>query len=231
MSRGLNSGKSCLLIICFIALLSARMDGSTQPWRQVVLRDLCVTEGRLTEYSPGYLGIEDARTRAVQGYNSGHAAELFFRYLGPSAVQLPLESGITRTQIGLKMRAQNSCNLVYVMWRISPEPQLVVSIKSNPRQVTSAQCHNRGYHNVTPDKQVNVAAVKIGSAHSLRAEINGTELSVAADGQIVWDGHLDASAFEFDGPVGFRTDNGNFEAQFFAFQEAGPIGCPQVDPE
>jgi hypothetical protein len=66
----------------------------------------------------------------------------------------------------------------------------------------------------------------------MRAEITGTQLSVNADGQLVWQGMLDASAFRFDGPVGFRTDNGQFDAQFFAFQPAiGAIVCPKSGPE
>ena len=37
--------------------------------------------------------------------------------------------GELRRQFGLKLRAQDACNLVYVMWRIEPASKLVVSIK------------------------------------------------------------------------------------------------------
>jgi hypothetical protein len=230
--RGAKVMKIYLLLVGLTALSCAPINGSAQNWRQAQLRDLCVTEGRVTEFSTGYLGIRDARTRAVLGFKTPQTAELFFRYLGPTADQVPLESGTVRTQIGLKMRAEDGCNLVYVMWRILPVPELVVSIKSNPGQRTFAECQDRGYHNVTPDKLISIPAFKVGNAHSIRAVLDGTRLSVNADGQLAWDGELDASAFRFNGPVGFRTDNGQFDAQFFAFQpEVGTIACPKSAPE
>ena len=63
---------------------------------------------------------------------------------------MPLASGEMRRQFGLKLRAEDACNLVYAMWRIEPESKLVVSVKSNPGQHTSAQCGNRGYQNIKP---------------------------------------------------------------------------------
>ena len=33
-----------------------------------------------------------------------------------------------------KLRAEDACNLVYVMWRIEPQSRLVVSVKRNPGQ-------------------------------------------------------------------------------------------------
>jgi hypothetical protein len=48
------------------------------------------------------------------------------------------------------LRAEDACNLVYLMWRIEPESRLVVSVKRNPGQHASAECGNRGYQNVKP---------------------------------------------------------------------------------
>src|SRR5665213_244364 len=136
------------LLLAVAALLCAPMASTTQTWQEIQLRYLCVTEGSVQETSPGNLDIDDPRTRAVLGSKTPQTAELFFRYIGPTAVLVPLDSGVVRTEIGLKLRAQDACNLVYVMWRVLPVSEIVVSIKSNPGEQTSAQCQNRGYHNV-----------------------------------------------------------------------------------
>jgi hypothetical protein len=221
-----------LLLMVITALFWAPIASTTQTWQQIQLRYLCVTEGSVKELSPGNLGIEDPRTRAVLGFSSPQTAELFYRYLGPTTEQVPLESGAVRTQIGLKMRAEDACNLVYVMWRIVPVSQIVVSVESNPSLHTSTECLNKGYHNVIPEKSILIPALKIGGAHSLRAELTGTQLSVLADGQLAWEAELDSSAFQFNGPVGFRSDNGQFDAQFFAFQTStATVACPKNGPE
>jgi hypothetical protein len=76
--------------------------------------------------------------------------EAHFTLLGSTGNEAMLGSGELRRQFGLKLRAQDVCNLVYAMWRIEPESKLVVSVKSNPGQHTSAECANRGYRNIKP---------------------------------------------------------------------------------
>jgi hypothetical protein len=216
-----------LLMLGLAVFFAVPATSTTEIWQQIMLRDFCVTEGHVTESSPGNFVIQEPRVRAVLGFETPQTAELSFRYLGPTSVLVPLESGIVRTQIGLKLRAEDACNLVYAIWRIAPVSQIVVSIKNNPGQHTFAECQNRGYHNVTPQKSISVAAPKIGNAHSMRAEIVGTQLTVNIDGQLAWEGTLDASAFTFNGPVGFRSDNGQFDAQYFAYQpDVVTMACP-----
>jgi hypothetical protein len=230
--RGIKVMNNFLLLLGLAAFIWAPVARTTETWRQIILRDFCVTEGRVTESSPGNFVIQDPRVRAVLGFKTPQAAELSFRYLGPTTVLVPLESGTVRTQIGLKLRAEDGCNLVYAIWRIAPVSQIVVSIKNNPGQHTFDECQNRGYHNVTPEKSIPIAAPKIGNAHSMRAEIVGTQLTVNVDGQLVWEGELDASAFTFNGPVGFRSDNGQFDAQYFAYQpDIVTMTCPNSGPE
>jgi hypothetical protein len=235
ISKGMKRRRPVIgvtMLMMLGVLLCAPLARSTQIWQEIQLRYLCVTEGSVQELSPGNLDIDDPRTRAVLGSRTPQTAELFFRYMGLTTVLVPLDSGVMRTEIGLKLRAQDACNLVYVMWRVLPVSQIVVSVKSNPGERTSAQCQNRGYHNVTPQKSISIPALKIGGAHSLRAEITGTELIVNADGQLAWQGALDSSAFKFDGPVGFRSDNGQFDAQLFAFQTTtASLVCPQSGPQ
>jgi hypothetical protein len=90
-----------------------------------------------------------------------------------------LGSGELRRQFGLKLRAQDACNLVYAMWRIVPQSKLVVSVKSNPGQHSSAECGNRGYRNIKPRRSIPVPILRSGDAHDLRAEMNGEEMKVS----------------------------------------------------
>ena len=50
----------------------------------------------------------------------------------------------------------------------------------------------------------------IGS--ELAAAIRGRRLHVSTDGQESWVGELPVAAFQFDGPVGVRSDNADFSA-------------------
>jgi hypothetical protein len=123
----------------------------------------------------------------------------------------PLGNGELRQQIGLKLRAQDSCNVIYVMWHVAPQPGIAVSVKSNPNQSTHAQCADRGYINLPSQPTAFDATIRPNEPRTLRAEIVGNRLTVFADGVIAWQGALPEQAFAFDGPSGVRTDNGAFE--------------------
>ena len=126
-----------------------------------------------------------------------------------------------RRQFGLKLRAQDPCNLVYAMWRIEPESKLVVSVKSNPGQHTSAECGNRGYHNIKPVHSSPVPVLRSGAAHTLRAEMNGAEMRVYADNNLVWEGSVGPEGGSLSGPVGIRSDNVRLELELRAGQSNG----------
>jgi hypothetical protein len=113
----------------------------------------------------------------------------------------------------LKLRAQDACNLVDALWRIEPKSKLVVSVKSNPGQHTSAECGNRGYRNIKPRRSTPVPVLHSGDTHDLRAEINADEMKVFADNQIVWEGSLGPEVVSFDGPLGIRSDNARLQIQ------------------
>src|SRR5947209_18909792 len=90
-------------------------------------QELCVTNGAIASSPAGWRRVDGASSRAVVSGSDGSAAELRFRYLGPSAETKPLASGAVRRQIGLKLRAQAACNLIYAMWCIAPEAGIAVS--------------------------------------------------------------------------------------------------------
>jgi uncharacterized protein (AIM24 family) len=104
------------------------------------------------------------------------------------------------------------------MWRVEPESKLVVSVKTNPGQHTSAECGNRGYRNIKPTRGTLVPVLHAGETHGLRAEMKGDELRVFADGVVVWEGSVGTEAMAFDGPVGMRSDNARLQIEF----RAGP---------
>jgi hypothetical protein len=188
---------------------------------------LCVTEGAIGQAGDERRwSINVSKMRAYVNFMTEPVVEARFRYLGPTADEVPLGSGALRRQFGLKLRAQDACNLVYVMWRIEPESKIVVSVKSNPGQHTSDQCGNRGYRNVKPRRSLPVAALSDGGEHTLRAEMNGAQMRVLADNELVWDGSVGADALGFDGPVGIRSDNAHVEIELLA----GPVLEAATEP-
>lgn len=188
--------------------------------------DLCVTNGAVTATSDGRMAIDTPSSRAVLRLASEPAAEIRFRYLGPSAGSKPLGSGEMRRQIGLKLRSLDQCNLLYVMWHIEPDSKIAVSIKRNPGQNTHEECEDHGYINFKPTKSSRVAPIAEGESHTLRAELRGSKLEVFADNHPAWEGDLGAKIYEIDGPVGLRTDNARFVFDYFARGVRGkPIPC------
>jgi hypothetical protein len=178
--------------------------------------NLCVTEGAISELPGARLSVSVPKMRAYLNAPTPPVVEAQFTYLGSTGNEARLGSGELRRQFGLKLRAQDACNLVYVMWRIQPESKLVVSVKSNPGEHTSTQCGNRGYHNIKPRRGSPVLVLHSGDAHALRAEMNGAALKVLVDNSLVWEGSVGADAMVFDGPVGIRSDNARLQIELRA---------------
>ncbi len=167
---------------------------------------LCVTHGKLGT-ADGHLRIDDPSVRAVAPASRGDAAALKFTYDGPSEEATLLASGQLRRQLGLKLRAEDGCNLVYVMWRLEPEPGLEVSVKANPGKHTHAECGAGGYTKVKSKRNRKVPKLEPGASHTLHAEIRGDELLAWVDNRLMWTGRLPAAAAALTGPAGLRTDN------------------------
>jgi hypothetical protein len=191
--------------------------------RTIDRRDLCITTGEIEQLAGHRLGIEEPEVRAVVLADTPQAAEIRFTYRGPSAGTKSLASGEVRRQIGLKLRAQDSCNLLYVMWWIEPRNQIAVSIKRNPGQRTHEDCGARGYVNMKARRRASAPRIEPDSTHTLRAELLGRELRVWSDGAPVWEGTLPAEVEDFDGPVGLRSDNVRLE---LAYRIGGEPGAP-----
>jgi hypothetical protein len=206
---------------------------STLRMTPVSKANLCITEGAIEELPGQRLSVNVAKMRAYVNAYTQPLAEVRFTYLGGTPNEAPLASGEMRRQFGLKLRAQDACNLVYAMWRIEPESKLVVSVKNNPAQHTSAQCGNRGYQNIKPSRSTPVPTLNPGDTHTLRAEMNGAEMRVFADRSLVWEGSVGPDALAFDGPVGIRSDNARLQIDLEtgAPVKQQPPGCRGQESE
>jgi hypothetical protein len=145
--------------------------------------------------------------RCVLPRSTGQSAQLKFTYLGKTERRAALKSGIEREQIGLKLRARDSCNLIYVMWRLAPTPSVVVSFKNNAEQATHAECQNSGYSNLKAEASLLPPPAVPGATYVLGASIVGDEVLVEIDDKLSWKGRLPKEAQNLEGPAGFRSDN------------------------
>ncbi len=163
---------------------------------------LCVTKGKLERAR-----IDVPTFRAVALGHGGDRAAVEVLVSGTTTTTRALASGQERRQFGLKLRAADGCNLVYVMWRLDPQPKLEVSVKRNPGQRISAECGAGGYTKVTPLVNEVPPELVDGEPHELAAEIVDDTLVAWIDGRITWQGTLPTSARELAGPAGVRSDN------------------------
>lgn len=210
------------MLLAILSLCSSPQSSSGQ-LLPASRENLCVTEGALEESPGDGLFVTVPKMRAYLNAPTPQLVEVRFTYFGATTNEAPLGSGEIRRQFGLKLRAQDPCNLVYAMWRIEPESKLVVSVKSNPGQHTSAECGNRGYRNIKPLRSAPVPALHSGDPHALRAEIHGAEMRVFADSALVWQGSIGPEALAFDGPVGIRSDNARLQLKLLTAQ---PLRIP-----
>jgi hypothetical protein len=202
---------ACVLILLTLLALTQLSHSAASKLTIVPRAKLCVTEGSMERSAGGELIVSVPKMRAYVNAFTSQLVEAHFTFLGSTGNEARLGSGELRRQFGLKLRAQDACNLVYAMWRIEPESKLVVSVKSNPGQHSSAECGNRGYRNIKPRRSTPVPVLRSGDTHDLRAEIKADEMKVFADNQIVWEGSLGPEAVSFDGPVGLRSDNARLQ--------------------
>lgn len=199
-----------------ISTLAPSLFSDTPPLQAIGRADLDVTDGAVTN-SRGRLLVEVPEMRAVLRSRVTQLVELRFTYLGPTEKVSKLADGEVRRQFGLKLNGHDPCNLVYVMWRFAPKPDLVVSLKRNRGMHCSSQCRDGGYLNLKPQKWSPVPEVRPGSLHVLRAEMNGQELRILVDDdRPVWEGTLPSEALPFDGSAGIRSDNVGVEFDVLA---------------
>ena len=182
---------------------------------------MCVTLGAVEPLGGGRVRVRDSKVRGVGVRTAGRSAELRFVYRGASANVTRLGSGKVFHQLGLKLAAQDGCNVVYVMWRL--ESGVEALVKKNPGQSVHSECGNRGYRKLKPAVSRPPPPLAPGGAHRLAAELVGTRLVARVDGETV----LEAEVGElgFSGPAGFRTDNVEAELELFAAPSDSAAPC------
>jgi hypothetical protein len=203
------------MVILLFALSGSDVGSSPVHMLPVTRDQLCITNGIISTTGHGTLLIDAPEVRAVVASGPARTVEARLRYLGRTKQIKRLASGELRGQFGFKLRAANTCNVVYVMWHIEPTAKLAVSIKSNPGMTANAQCDAHGYRNLTSSLQSPIPVLRPGEWHRLQASLAGETLSISLDGNAVWLGSIGADGMAFDGPVGIRSDNGRFELELF----------------
>lgn len=188
---------------------------------------LDVSDGQVGETADGFLTIDSPEVRATEQAAGAKGARLTFVYRGATREVSKLASGAVAHQIGLKLRAKNTCNLLYAMWKLEGETTVAVSVKRNPGMSTHQECGANGYINVQPTFRVTrdkFPDAGDGKPHTLEARLfkhdaNSFEFVVKADGAVAWEGSIDAALLnDIDGPAGFRTDNAAFTFRFASLE-------------
>ncbi len=207
--------------LCLVAFLGSPAKAQLQP------SDFDIPNGKIEKAAGNRLMVSTKEMRATLKDRTQQDVTVRFTYLGPTAEVSRLGSGEVRSQFGIKLRAQDTCNIVYIMWHFAPDQKIAVSVKRNPGQRTHEQCLDRGYiNNIKPRVSAQPPPVHVDQPHVLSASMRGSNLSVTADNRVASQGDLGPVALEFDGPVGVRSDNARLRfpsAQIMAQAYAGQI--------
>ena len=180
---------------------------------EVADASLCVTKGKLERSR-----VIAPTFRAVAPGQGGDAAEIKM-IVRESAEKRALASGQLRRQVGIKLRAADACNVVYVMWRLDPRPMLEVSTKINPGFRNTSECGSSGYTKVKGSFAGDLPELLDGKPHTLRAEIVGESLVAWVDDAVAWAGALPDDVRTLQGPSGLRSDNLEIEILGLATDE------------
>jgi hypothetical protein len=165
-----------------------------------------VSDGRIDRTRDGQFEVVTKEMRATISGTRGQRLRVRFTYLGPTHDVAKLADGSVRYQFVLGLRAKNICNRVYIGWHFlapSKHDQVVVQVKTNPGEVSHADCGDSGYQTVAT---FNAPAVKVNEQHTFEASIENGRLVVSTDGAITHV-HMPAATFDFDGPAAVRSDN------------------------
>ncbi len=170
----------------------------------LTLDQLTIESGRI-HGEGSQLAIAAPEVRATAALTSGDAATLAFTFEGHTAETSKLANGEIRSQVCLKLRASNTCNLMYVCWQ--ENGQINASVKSNAGQSTHAQCGANGYHGFFSTQSTPLTP---HAAHTLTAKIIADTLTITAD-ENTYSVELPADAPTSGGVMGMRSDNAAFE--------------------
>jgi hypothetical protein len=161
---------------------------------------ITVTDGQVKQSAEGFR-VESNSSRFEIVGSDGESLALQVRYDGATGSTSTLASGASVSQVALKLRSLNQCNLVYVARRFSPKSEIVIMIKENPGKSTHQECGDGGYKRIG---SVALPSVQTGQTFSIGGSFQNNKLSVSYEGKEVWTGEV---AFDRKGDSGVRTDN------------------------
>src|SRR5258708_26160472 len=102
------------IIVCAPCAFAQKQ--SDQALRRIDHSDLCVTNGTVSVRPDARLPIDTPSSRAVVRATAptdpDQVAEIRFRYLGPTLASTPLASREFPPQLGLNLRAEDTCTLI-----------------------------------------------------------------------------------------------------------------------
>ncbi len=208
------------------------------------LESLSPSPNRLTDYpgpelmdfskAPLFKATGTFETSVTEAVPDDNSALLAFYYVSPIMPMIPLEDGELRRQVGVRLRGENDCNAVYIMWfvgtssddtEVSTRPEgIYIQEKLNPGMTTQAECHDHGFTTHGPvlsgvAKDISglpgtskwvLPMVTPGSVHWLVGAILPSGQAVAmADGHLVASVKLSDEALALHGLGGLRQDNVN----------------------
>ena len=203
-----------ILALCLLAIVLPAAKA------QVRSGDFDVLAGRIERAEGKRLKVSTKEMRATLKLRTPQNVTVKFTYLGPTKEVSRLGSGEIRSQFGIKLRAQDTCNIVYIMWHFAPDQKIAVSVKRNPGERTHQECLDHGYINsIKPRISALPQTVLPDQPHTLTASMSGSNLTVTADSKVVWEGDLGPAALEFNGPVGLRSDNARVVFDFLVNRE------------
>ena len=203
-----------LVPVCLVLLAVSTTKAQLQP------NDFDVPDGKIEKAAGDRLTVSTKEMRATLKFPTQQYVTLKFTFLGPTKEVSRLGNGEVRSQFGIKLRAQDTCNIVYIMWHFSPDQKIAVSVKRNPGKRTHEDCLDHGYiNNIEPSFSALPPPVHADEPHTFSARMSGSNLTVKADNSVVWEGDLGPVALEFDGPVGLRSDNAHVVFDFLVSRE------------
>lgn len=207
-----------------VPLLTLGLVSAAQPReRGIKPGDICVTNGALMKDSNGKFIVDTPSSRAVVTGANDSAAAITFEYLGPASGETRLASGVVRRQLGIKLRAEDSCNVIYIMWGIEPQPGLIISMKVNEGKSTHSECGVKGYKLVPPTLDKPIAPIRVGEPRAMAANLDDMgKLTVRVDGEVAWEGQTFPAANTMYGYSGIRTDNVRMRFEWLGDDDAVP---------
>jgi hypothetical protein len=133
--------------ILALGLMALPMLGAASAQSNAQRGDFEVTDGKIEKAAGNRLMVVSKEMRAtLRKSSAAQNVAVKFTYLGPTREVAHLGNGEVRHQFGIKLKAQDICNLVYVMWNFDSQ-KIAVSVKLNPGQRTHEECLDRGYIN------------------------------------------------------------------------------------